>query len=113
MLSDSNPMRSNSFNLLACFKLFGAFFAAGLLHGMIGGEDHITSGLFIAAYATLIAGVIWNALLFAAGTSQRRRHQWAEEGRCLNCGYDLTANQSGVCPECGTQTSNGGRHGDV
>ncbi|HEX4797431.1 MAG TPA: hypothetical protein VH370_26795 [Humisphaera sp.] len=24
-------------------------------------------------------------------------------GRCLSCGYDLTGNQSGVCPECGTK----------
>jgi len=24
------------------------------------------------------------------------------EGRCLKCGYDLTGNVSGVCPECGT-----------
>ena len=23
---------------------------------------------------------------------------------CLNCGYDLTGNKSGVCPECGTPT---------
>ena len=25
-------------------------------------------------------------------------------GHCLACGYDLTGNQSGVCPECGTPT---------
>ena len=24
------------------------------------------------------------------------------EGLCLSCGYDLTGNESGVCPECGT-----------
>ncbi|GJM24249.1 MAG: hypothetical protein DHS20C16_06640 [Phycisphaerae bacterium] len=24
------------------------------------------------------------------------------EGRCLDCGYNLTGNVSGVCPECGT-----------
>lgn len=23
--------------------------------------------------------------------------------RCLHCGYDLTGNESGVCPECGTE----------
>ena len=22
-------------------------------------------------------------------------------GKCLNCGYDLTRNESGKCPECG------------
>ena len=25
-------------------------------------------------------------------------------GRCPRCGYDLTGNESGVCPECGTAT---------
>ncbi len=24
-------------------------------------------------------------------------------GHCLRCGYDLTGNESGVCPECGTE----------
>jgi hypothetical protein len=32
--------------------------------------------------------------------------RWAkrarEPGRCPKCGYDLTGNTSGVCPECGT-----------
>jgi hypothetical protein len=28
----------------------------------------------------------------------------AEEGLCWRCGYDLTGNVSGVCPECGTRT---------
>jgi rubrerythrin len=25
-------------------------------------------------------------------------------GHCQRCGYNLTGNVSGVCPECGTQT---------
>ena len=29
---------------------------------------------------------------------QRRRRQL---GLCLNCGYNLTGNVSGICPECG------------
>ena len=31
--------------------------------------------------------------------SQNRRRR----GRCLSCGYNLTANTSGICPECGTE----------
>ena len=27
-------------------------------------------------------------------------------GRCQKCGYDLTGNVSGVCPECGTAAGN-------
>jgi ABC-type ATPase with predicted acetyltransferase domain len=33
--------------------------------------------------------------------TDRRRYA---AGRCAECGYDLTGNTSGVCPECGTQT---------
>ncbi len=28
-------------------------------------------------------------------------------GHCERCGYDLTGNVSGVCPECGTRTGGG------
>ena len=28
-------------------------------------------------------------------------------GRCQHCGYDLTGNVSGVCPECATPTQRG------
>ena len=31
-----------------------------------------------------------------------RRRRWLRLGLCGGCGYDLTANVSGVCPECGT-----------
>ena len=31
----------------------------------------------------------------------RRRRRRLAAGRCVACGYDLTANTSGVCPECG------------
>jgi hypothetical protein len=30
--------------------------------------------------------------------------QRVPENHCRNCGYNLTGNVSGVCPECGTQT---------
>jgi len=32
----------------------------------------------------------------------RRRH-----GRCVACGYDLTGNTSGICPECATEIPSG------
>jgi hypothetical protein len=40
----------------------------------------------------------------AAGTMlawRRRRLRWRLAGRCDCCGYNLTGNVSGVCPECG------------
>jgi hypothetical protein len=32
-----------------------------------------------------------------------REHIRIERGQCLKCGYNLTGNTSGVCPECGTK----------
>lgn len=34
-----------------------------------------------------------------------RRRQLRRTGICGNCGYDLTGNMSGVCPECGRQAN--------
>ena len=38
---------------------------------------------------------------------RRRRRPLA--GHCRSCGYDLTGNVSGVCPECGDTLGTGGR----
>ena len=35
----------------------------------------------------------------------RRRHR---RGQCLTCGYDVTGNTSGKCPECGTKIARPG-----
>jgi len=32
----------------------------------------------------------------------RRRRKWAAHGCCMGCGYSLTGNTSGGCPECGS-----------
>ena len=37
----------------------------------------------------------------ATGWLWRRGLRRRREGRCRQCGYDLTGNVSGVCPECG------------
>ena len=31
----------------------------------------------------------------------RRRKLRRENHQCVHCGYDLTANTTGICPECG------------
>ena len=39
--------------------------------------------------------------VFRRGTIEHRR----ANGMCLACGYSLTGNTSGVCPECGRPTT--------
>ncbi len=35
--------------------------------------------------------------------ARRRRHRRREQGLCVDCGYDLTGNESGKCSECGVR----------
>ena len=44
-------------------------------------------------------GAIW--FLIALPRIRRRRRR--SKGECVRCGYDLTGNTSGVCPECGVE----------
>jgi hypothetical protein len=45
-------------------------------------------------------GFLWIAWRVQA--SRAACYLWAElDSACLSCGYDLTGNSSGVCPECG------------
>lgn len=37
--------------------------------------------------------------------TNRLRRRFARVGHCPKCGYDLTGNESGVCPECGRATA--------
>ena len=55
--------------------------------GNVNGEIPLYGFLLAAAIPTII---LWR---------RDRRHP---PGHCQRCGYDLTSNVSGVCPECGT-----------
>ena len=77
-------------------------------------EDLLGAGFFLGTAAAVAAlDVSWMALpaaaCFAAATAgwlhlHRRgvRDDRRDTGKCIAYGYDLTANVSGVCPECGT-----------
>ncbi len=41
------------------------------------------------------------ALFIVAIRRLRRSPRAATDGKCRSCGYNLTGNESGVCPECG------------
>ncbi|MDB5290092.1 MAG: hypothetical protein JWL69_1333 [Phycisphaerales bacterium] len=45
--------------------------------------------------------VPWQWLLLRRLLRLQRTAQRAERGQCRICGYDLTGNVSGTCPECG------------
>ena len=67
--------------------------------------------LFATRQFILVAG--WVAIPFLAlfwygvqtGMTEQETLNRKREGRCLNCGYSLRANLSGICPECGAATS--------
>jgi hypothetical protein len=54
------------------------------------------------AVAILMLAFCYIAALVGVRQAIRgERGIYQEQGRCLSCGYDLTGNVSGVCPECG------------
>ena len=50
-----------------------------------------------------VGALVFPAVAFALVMYDRRRirRDWKESGACEACGYDLTGNTSGTCPECG------------
>jgi len=70
------------------------------LHFVFGG---VASG-FEFAYSVALYGSIsflWTMSCWGAAILKHGRINIIERGACLHCGYDLTGNQSGQCPECG------------
>ena len=65
--------------------------------------DHYPLGwLATGIRVTLLAVFLLSVLVLFRFRSQWDREQRAKRNLCISCGYDLTANTSGVCPECGT-----------
>jgi hypothetical protein len=61
-------------------------------------DDVLNYGLFYGFWGTPLFGVLW-AWLWTRW--QNRLFRGKPGHRCLDCGYDLTGNVSGRCPECG------------
>ena len=61
-------------------------------------------------WMSVIVQSLWLTMVFLSivviikGVQRRRRE---DESHCAKCLYDLTGNESGVCPECGTPTAAG------
>lgn len=64
---------------------------AGVSHGVP------PTFLFIPLWLPLVVVAIPTSILFY------RDHKRIPPGHCQECGYNLTGNESGICPECGTE----------
>lgn len=84
--------------------------AAGASDAVGDGIFQTTTGVFYITSDIVQPLVMWDAisvlppLLILAGLIFRGRPR-RRPGVCASCGYDLTGNTSGVCPECGTPTA--------
>jgi hypothetical protein len=81
--------------------------STGLLLSLI----FVGAGMSIVGHYLQWSPVIVGAPLFlivgnyartSGDPARRRRERRIAAGRCVACGYNLTGNISGVCPECGT-----------
>ncbi|MDB5354049.1 MAG: hypothetical protein JWN24_502 [Phycisphaerales bacterium] len=103
-------MRQVASATVASFSVIAAMSVAITLIGH--GDTFVeTAQTFVQVFLflSLVLAFCWAAVLFVwyvlalpgraiSGWRDRRR---LAEGQCLLCGYDLTGNVSGVCPECG------------
>ena len=82
--------------------------------------NSILVGCGVAFYLYLVSPVpsvrgdwpMWEVIALAGGCgiglywyrARKPRHKPVPPGQCRKCGYNLTGNVSGRCPECGTPT---------
>ena len=65
----------------------------------------VAFGAKVIVPAGLLGGVVGVVAFVLELDAERRRRLWWSRraaGLCNRCGYDLTGNVSGACPECGT-----------
>ena len=55
--------------------------------------------LLVPLWMLLVLLAAYPTIAFIRGPMRRMRRR--RKGLCVKCGYDLTGNVSGVCPECG------------
>ena len=70
--------------------------------------DIVATALASIAVAVLLAAVLGGPFV-GLDMLQVAKALASEVKICLQCGYDLTGNISGVCPECGSPTETSGR----
>jgi len=97
-----------------CFHAISRrYFVASFCSGCVVSFAFVIIGTYVAGHvdpffpiALVVGGVFATgiAVLIGIPFAVRRR---ARFGQCQKCGYDLTGNVSGVCPECGSLINTG------
>ena len=66
-----------------------------------------TTTLLIPCWMPFVLLAAYPCIALVAGIIRRRREKLRRQNemRCLQCGYDLTGNVTGVCPECGSDAT--------
>ena len=70
-------------------------------HVLVPGRAVHANHIGIPLWRVAILLAAYPAIALIRGPLRRWRRK--KRGQCLKCGYDLTGNESGVCPECGTR----------
>jgi hypothetical protein len=94
--------------LAALLTSLGCSGALGVSLGSFWGDGDVN--IDFVGFMVFI-GMIYNAPGFLVCTlfafwKTRVRHK---PGECVNCGYNLTGNMSGICPECGMKLNPSGQ----
>ncbi len=86
------------FDLIVTWAVLGKLAAAGMLARIPEKVWLTVLGIVPVALAYLVGRLAYFSVRYPV------RNPWEESWpTCSNCGYDLTGNVSGVCPECGTK----------
>lgn len=86
----------STFYVMVCVQVFFLFQRVVLIR-----QPAVAFVFWLLVVETLFAGPFIGAYLLDQAIEARRRR----EPSCRACGYNLTGNVSGVCPECGTPIS--------
>jgi hypothetical protein len=77
---------------------FDGSIARRVVPGLWGAHEPLYTQVVIQDGWLFVATAVLPAAWLLRSRSRRRR---LAAGRCVSCGYNLTGNVSGVCPECG------------
>jgi len=96
---NSNPLAATRPTAISptLAKAFPRAQTATVVTGLAIGAQYVVISWWLIAAPFLMAPLMWGILLFKRFRARKRNSQ----NRCIACGYNLTANTSGICPECG------------